>query len=56
MMFTTWWADGSQGEVFYQSEVEKFAEKYSFSSSDLLYFREVFFKDESEIVGGVIEI
>ena len=56
MMFKTWQRDGSQGEVFYQSEVEKFADKYSFSVSDLLYFREVFFKDGSEIVGGVVEI
>lgn len=55
-MFKIWWRDGSQGEVFCKNEVEKFAEKYSFSVSDLLYFREVFFKDESEIVGGVIEI
>ena len=56
MMFTTWWQDGGRGEVFCEDEVEKFADKYSFSASDLLYFREVIFKDGSQIVGGVIEI
>ena len=55
-MFLTWWQDGSRGEVFYEDEVEKFADKYSFSASDLLYFREVIFKDGSQIVGGVVEI
>lgn len=56
IMFRTWWQDGGRCEVFYEDEVEKFAEEYSFSASDLLYFREVEFRDEDNfLIGGIVE-
>jgi hypothetical protein len=57
MMFRTWWKDGSRQEYFCEDEVSDYAERFSFSVSDLLHFREVEFRDEDNcLVGGVVEV
>ena len=56
-MFRTWWRDGSCQEYFCEKEVSDYAERCSFSVSDLLHIREVEFRDEDNcLVGGVVEV
>ena len=56
MMFRTWWKDGSRQEYFCEDEVSDYAERVSFSVSDLLNFREVEFRDEDNfLIGGIVE-
>ena len=55
-MFRTWWRDGSCQEYFCENEVSDYAERFSFSVSDLLNFREVEFRDEDNfLIGGIVE-
>ena len=43
-------------EYFSENQVSDYAERFSFSVSDLLNFREVEFRDEDNfLIGGIVE-
>ncbi len=57
VLYSTWWADGSQPETFRPDEILSFAFRYDFNPDDLERLGDVdFFDTDGQLIGGIIQV